>query len=110
MSQINIKGINYLRERLPARVIDALEKTALKYSKKGAVLFVFASFSTGTDKHNSDIDIGVMWQVEPSRDTFVRINEDILLVPTIRKIDVVDMSCAGEQFKFNAIRSPIFLT
>jgi len=100
---------NYLEERLPERVIKKLYKLAQKYADRGIQLFVFGSFANASDRKTSDLDIGVLWTNERSSKAFSELYSDILELPTIRKIDLVDMQQVDKFFKRKIMSKKIIL-
>lgn len=98
-----------IRKKLPERLMDAISELALAYSEKGVQLFIFGSFATQTDEKTSDLDLGVLWETEPSKRLFIELYESVLQLPTIRKIDLVDMSIVDEKFRENALKNAVFL-
>lgn len=91
-------------EKLPERLRRRLSALATEYRREGVDLFLFGSFARGDNRANSDLDLGVEWRGTPSRKIFRRLSSDIENLPSIRKIDLVDMSEAGESLRRAAHR------
>ncbi|HLR76311.1 MAG TPA: nucleotidyltransferase domain-containing protein [Balneolaceae bacterium] len=104
---MNAKRI--ITEALPARLVDKLYRLAEKYAQKGVKLFVFGSFANGTNRSTSDLDIGVLWQSERSAQTFRELYDEVQQLPTIRKIDLVDMDLAGQRFREKVLGQEILI-
>ncbi len=79
--------------QLPVGVLDALAELARKWSARGVVLSVFGSFAAGTAARDSDLDLA-------GRDAMLHaeLMADIEALPTVRPIDVVDLSEADAAF------------
>jgi predicted nucleotidyltransferase len=107
MQQAETKA--YIEKRLPARLMKKLYSLARKYDKKGAQVFIFGSFASSTDRKTSDLDLGVTWSKKRSARIFSEIYQDIQKLPTIRKIDLVDMELVDEVFKIKAMKRAVFL-
>jgi predicted nucleotidyltransferase len=96
-----------LKKELPARVVNALLHVAEKYQKKGITLFLFGSFATASNRPRSDLDIGLLWEGERKPHLFTQLYTEIQDLPTIRKIDLVDMEQADEGFINKVLASEI---
>lgn len=99
----------YMEKRLPSRLMKALYHLAQKYQKKGIKLFVFGSFAQLKDRKTSDLDLGVAWQKERSPQAFSELYADVLALPTIRKIDLVDTALIDEGFRTHIMGTAVFL-
>jgi predicted nucleotidyltransferase len=98
-----------LRKELPARVVNALLHVAEKYQKEGMTLFLFGSFATASNRAASDLDIGLLWESERKPHLFTQLYADIQNLPTIRKIDLVDMKQVDKEFRNKVLASEILL-
>ena len=95
---------------LPPRVVEALFRLGGKYREKGVRLFVFGSVASGGSRLGSDLDLGILWKVEPSKSILAELYDDVLELPTIRKIDLVDMSRVDPGFRNQVLSvDPVFL-
>ena len=103
------QALKHLEHELPERVMKALRKVAEKYKSKGIRLFIFGSFAKESNRSNSDLDIGIEWRKEHSHHIYRNIREDIWNLPTIRKIDLVDMSKASPDFRDESKNERIYL-
>lgn len=103
------KATNPLKQQLPEPVFNALLALAEKYRTKGIQLFIFGSFARGEGRQSSDLDLGVEWNDGRNDQLFHNLCEDVLELPTIRKIDVVDMEQADASFRKIATKDRIML-
>ena len=62
-------------------------------------IVLFGSWARGDAQENSDIDIGLMGPEAVDDLLLLRIKEEIRAIPTLRRIDVVDLNQAGEEFR-----------
>lgn len=90
-------------EGLPPRLRARLRKIAASYRDEGVELFLFGSFARSDNRRTSDLDLGVSWHREHSREVFTRLSEEIEELPTIRKVDLVDMSEASLELQRMAL-------
>lgn len=107
MMQKNVKTIN--KSYLPARLMKALEEVAEKYDRKGLILFIFGSFARSKQRKTSDLDIGVLWKSVRNPKMFTELYQDIQQLPTIRKIDLVDMHQVDKDFRKKAVEEGVML-
>ena len=84
--------------QLPIGVRDALAELARKWSARGVVLSVFGSFAAGTAARDSDLDLAVEWTAGRDATLHAELMADIEALPTVRPIDVVDLSEADAAF------------
>ena len=85
--------------QLPLGVRDALAALARKWSARGVVLSVFGSFASGTAAFDSDLDLAVEWTAGRDATLHAELMADIEALPTVRPIDVVDLSEADAAFE-----------
>jgi predicted nucleotidyltransferase len=62
-------------------------------------ILLFGSWARGDAQENSDFDIGLMGPEAVDDMLFLRIKEETRSIPTLRRIDVVDLSQADENFR-----------
>lgn len=96
-------------EQLPGTLRARLHEIARAYHAEGVELFLFGSFARGDNRRTSDLDLAVGWRRSPSREIFMRLWQEIEDLPTIRKIDLVDLSEAPEELREKALadRKPL---
>lgn len=99
----------HIEQRLPNRLIESLHEMEEKYRDKGIRLFIFGSFARSQDRQTSDLDLGVQWIGKRSSKIFSDFCRDVHKLPTIRKIDVVDMEQVDEGFKNKVMKEAIFI-
>ncbi len=106
MQQLETKA--HIEKELPDRLVMSLYELAQKYQQMGARLFVFGSFANFKNSSTSDLDLGVIWSGRRSHSIFLKLYGDVQELPTIRKIDLVDMGGVDEAFKTRVMENPIF--
>lgn len=62
-------------------------------------VFLFGSWAKGTAEPTSDIDIGVLGPKAVDELLLLRIKEEVKGIPTLRRIDVVDLFMTDERFR-----------
>ncbi|HEX6981847.1 MAG TPA: nucleotidyltransferase domain-containing protein [Balneolaceae bacterium] len=100
----------YIEQRLPQRLMDELYGLAEKYRYEGVKLFVFGSFAKLDDRQTSDLDLGVAWIKERSPIVFSKLYRDVMDLPTIRKIDLIDVESVDESFRNHIMKDAVFLS
>lgn len=107
MSLVQVR--EHIEQRLPGRLMEALYNLARTYQEKGVRLFIFGSFARSQDRPASDLDLGVLWTKERSPRIFSELYRDVQELPTIRKIDLVDMELVDRAFKDKALQEAVML-
>jgi predicted nucleotidyltransferase len=74
-----------------------------------AKIYLFGSWARGDAQPNSDIDIAIDMGDKINPDFFYRIKREIETIPTLRKIDIVDLNAAGKKFSDNILSYAITL-
>lgn len=105
----SVEARTHIKQRLPDRLVKELIHLAEKYRGKGIRLFIFGSFARSSDHKTSDLDLGVIWSNKRIPKTFTELYRDVQELPTIRKIDLVDMEQVEEKFKNEAMKHALFL-
>lgn len=98
-----------VQDKLPDQLIDALVTMGRKYHKLGVELFIFGSFAHGKNRTNSDLDIGIEWSDKRNVHLLNQLEKEVYDLPTIRKIDLVDFSRVGNQFRQVAGQHRLYL-
>lgn len=62
-------------------------------------VLLFGSWAKGTAEATSDIDIGILGPRSVDDLLLMRIKKEIEGIPTLRRIDVVDLTKADERFR-----------
>ena len=60
---------------------------------------LFGSQAKGTNANGSDIDIAILGKKRINDVLFLRIREEVKAIPTLRKIDLVDLDRSAASFK-----------
>jgi len=94
---------------LPQRLLRALQELAGEYRRDGLELFIFGSFARGDQRPTSDLDIGVEWRGERDPETFLHLYRDVQALPTIRQIDLVDLTQVDPDFRRVSASARIYL-
>lgn len=72
-------------------IITTATSIIRKYVPPQSVMVLFGSQATGAAYDGSDIDIGIMGDTVVPFETMTKILDDIEDIPTLRKIDIVDL-------------------
>jgi len=62
-------------------------------------IVLFGSWARGNAQETSDIDIGLMGPEAVDEMLLLRIREEINSIPTLRRIDVIDLNKADNEFR-----------
>jgi predicted nucleotidyltransferase len=62
-------------------------------------VFLFGSWAKGSAEATSDIDIGILGAQPVDELLLVRLRDEIRGIPTLRRIDVVDLSQTDDAFR-----------
>ncbi len=66
---------------------------------RGLKVFLFGSWAKGSAEPTSDIDIAILGPLPIDDLLLLRIREEINGLPTLRRIDVVDLNNTDERFR-----------
>lgn len=66
-------------------------------------IYLFGSWAKGDAVETSDIDIGIFGEEPIDSWILMRIRGEIEAIPTLRKIDIVDLKMVDERFKANVL-------
>lgn len=91
--------LNWIREGL-SRYADELS---------GYKVVLFGSRARRTHRKRSDFDIGVVGDSPLSLKTYYRISDFLEALPTLYRIDWVDLNRASEKLKENALENAVVL-
>ena len=98
---------------LPPQVRNHLHQVAKKQARLGVRMFLFGSAArTWPQAHiGADLDIG--YEIDGNRidraDRLESLERDIQALPSIRPVDLVDFSKAGEAFRARALQHTVEL-
>lgn len=84
---------------LPRTVVARLAEIADWARPLGAAIVVFGSFAVGCNRPTSDLDLGVIAAEGSGRDLTPRIRSRLDTLPTVRRIDLVDLSTVSPGFR-----------
>jgi predicted nucleotidyltransferase len=89
-----------------AQVKAMLKEQLLRYEPelKGHRVFLFGSRASGTARPNSDFDVGVYGEEPLPLKTFFAIEDRFDDLPTLCKIDWVDLNRASPEFRERAMK------
>lgn len=66
-------------------------------------IFLFGSWAKASAQQTSDIDIGILGNEAVEETLMFRIKEEIKAIPTLRSVDIVDLTAADESFRKGAL-------
>jgi predicted nucleotidyltransferase len=67
--------------------------------EKDFKIFLFGSWAKESAEPTSDIDIGILGKESVEGLVLIRIKGEIEAIPTLRKIDVVDLKAVDDKFR-----------
>ncbi|MBI5220543.1 MAG: nucleotidyltransferase domain-containing protein [Candidatus Liptonbacteria bacterium] len=62
-------------------------------------ILLFGSWAKGSAEPTSDIDVGILGPQPVDDPLLLRIREEILGIPTLRRIDLVDLNQTDQRFR-----------
>ena len=86
------------------KTIRAVAKKTKSELPFGYRVLLFGSWAEGNARARSDIDIGILGSKPLSQRTLVHIRQKLDDLPTLHKIDIVDLSRASERFRARALK------
>ena len=84
-------------------VIAKIVKIIKKYLFGDYKIYLFGSWAKGDALETSDIDIGILGKEEVVWRLMVKILREVDEIPTLRKIDVLDLNAKEESFRNNVL-------
>ena len=82
-----------------AIIQEALDIIRRHLPDPGLKVFLFGSWAKGSAEPTSDIDIAILGPQPIDDMLLLRLREEINGIPTLRRIDVVDLNNADERFR-----------
>lgn len=85
---------------------ELLEKTkslVAKYVSPKTDIILFGSWAKKTAHPNSDLDIGLMSDKNIELAVINHIKSELDCLPTLRKIDIIDLMATDEKFRNNVL-------
>ncbi|QSR84401.1 nucleotidyltransferase domain-containing protein [Methylacidimicrobium sp. B4] len=92
---------------LPSPLREGLHRLAARFRLRGIRLVVFGSFARGEARPWSDLDLGFLWEGARRPEEEAELFRAVAELPTIRRIDLVDLGAAGETLQREAAREGI---
>lgn len=70
-----------------------------KYLSPEYKIYLFGSWAKGNATETSDIDIGILGKKKIAEKIMDKIARETDIIPTLRKIDIVDLNAKSKSFK-----------
>lgn len=67
-------------------------------------ILLFGSWAKGDSLKTSDLDIGILGKKKVPWPAMVKILEEVEEIPTLKKIDIVDLNATEKRFKNNVLK------
>ena len=85
-------------------IIREILKIIRRYlSSQDFKVFLFGSWAKGNAESTSDIDIGILGEEPVDSLVLMRIKGETEAIPTLRKVDIVDLKTVDEIFRKNVL-------
>lgn len=68
-------------------------------------IYLFGSWAAGDAQPTSDLDIGILGPEKVQFNIMVKISKEAEAIPSLRKIDIVDLNSTDEEFRINALKN-----
>ncbi len=85
------------------KIVKEVQKITKEYLPSDYQIMLFGSWAKGTASKTSDIDIGILGKEKVPDNLMFKIRQEVEQIPTLRKIDVVDLNLVGEKFRHAAL-------
>lgn len=85
-------------------IIEEVKRIIKKYISNDCKIFLFGSLAKGNALDTSDIDVGIYGKEKISWDIMVKILQEVDIIKTLRKIDIVDFNTTEENFRENVLK------
>jgi len=85
-------------------IIKQIKKTIRGKLPINFKILLFGSWARGDALETSDLDIGILGKKKVPWPAMVKILEEVEKIPTLRKIDIVDLSAVEKRFKNNVLK------
>lgn len=89
---------------LPEEIIQAVRNIAIEQLPAEYRTVLFGSWAQGNARPTSDIDIGIVGDRPVPHELMVRIRAQVDSIPTLRKVDVVDLQSVDSRFRDVALK------
>jgi len=95
-----VNRIIEIREREIRPILDRVTEIVRRHlPEKSVRILLFGSWATLESAPTSDIDVGILGEGPVDDITVARIREEIDRLPTLRKVDVVDLWTVDDRFR-----------
>lgn len=85
-------------------IIKEVASIISKHLASNYKILLFGSWAKGDALETSDIDIAILGEKKVPWDLMVKIRQEIDNLPTLRKIDVVDLNSVEDRFKNSVLQ------
>lgn len=92
-------NIQIVKEKEIKYILDMITTAIRKHVPKEYSILLFGSWAQSDASPTSDIDIAIHGSQSIDAVVMAMIREDIEDLPTLRKIDIVDLHAADEKFR-----------
>lgn len=75
-----------------------------KYLGNEYRIYLFGSWEKGDALETSDLDIGILGKEKVIWSIMTKISQEIQNIPTLRKVDIVDLNTSDERFRKSALK------
>ena len=87
-----------------------VQKIIERHAPPGTQTILFGSWAKGDAQPNSDLDVGILAPKLVPFEIITRIRNEVEAIPTLRKIDVVDLNAVDAPFREAALAHHRVLT
>jgi len=101
--------IQTVKEKEIQHILNMIVTEIRKYVPKEYTILLFGSWAQSNASPTSDIDIAILGPHCIDSVVMARLRQDIDELPTLRKIDVVDIQAADEKFRERILKDTIVL-
>ena len=88
---------------MPKKTLRMAQRRIKRHLPRGYRLVLFGSWANGTATKVSDLDFGITGSKPLPLSVMHQIHEDLETLPTLRKIDIVDLQSVSARFKKNIL-------
>lgn len=90
------------------KILQEVKKIVFNYlSKDEYSIFLFGSRAKGDNLERSDFDVGIFGNSPVPWSKMTIIKDKIDRIPTLKKIDIIDLKSSSESFKKEAVNNSI---
>lgn len=81
------------------KIKDQVKKIIKKYLGKDVKIYIYGSFARNEETKTSDLDFAILTKKDIDPLIFSKIKSEIEEIPTLRKIDIVDLRKTNKKFR-----------